>query len=412
MLGRIKLPSNSELIFYLTLTLAFFLPLSRAVLSFATIVLPLLWIFNPKIKERLLEIKQNPALLAIGLFLLVQALSILYTQDQSTGWNSLRMYSYWIVLFVIATSIQPKQVPKIITAFLYGMFISEICAYIIFFDIYPINGHTSSYPNPFMHHIIYSVFLAFSAALLLNRLLSEKYTIKEKTFIALFFITITFNLFISTGRTGQLAFLVSIFVTLFIHFKVSMKTLLLSLVVTFSIFYNAYLFIPQVESRVVAGKNDIEKLLNKDFDSSWGIRVAYWLISYEVLKEEPLLGVGVGDYKQAAKEVLLENKYNFSDHVIAFCSKYHFHNQFLMVAVQTGVIGLLLMLYFFSKLMKLKIQDSEMQKLSYIFLSIMLTSFFAESLWLRQNSLLLFLLFCALMIASEKKQNSTLPTGI
>lgn len=412
MLNKIKLPSNNELIFYLTLTLAFFLPLSRAVLSLVTILLPLIWIFDRNIKEKLLEIKKRPVLLAIGLFLLVQALSITYTQDQSTGWNSLRMYSYWIILFVIATSIQPKHVRKIITAFLYGMFISEICAYIIFFEIYPINGHTSSYPNPFMHHIIYSVFLALSAALLLNRLLSKDYTIKEKGFIALFLITITFNLFISTGRTGQLAFLVSIFVTLFMHFKVSIKTLLLSLLVIFSIFYNAYLFIPQVESRMTAGKNDIEKLLNKDFDSSWGIRVAYWLISYEVLKNEPLLGIGVGDYKLAAKEVLLDNNYNFSDNVIAFCSKYHFHNQFLMVAVQTGVIGLILMFYFFSRLIKLKIQNSEIQKLNYIFLSVMFTSFFAESLWLRQNSLILFLLFSALMIASEKKQNTTKTTGI
>lgn len=407
MFTKIKTLSSDERIFYLTLLLAFSLPLSRAALSFFALVLPLVWIFDTKIKQKLLQIKQTPALIAITLFLLLQALSIMYTQDQATGWNTLRMYSYWIVLFVIATTIKPEQVPSILSAFLYGMLVSEICAYIIFFEIYPINGHTSDYPNPFMHHILYSVFLALSAALLLNRLFSINYTPKEKLFIAIFFVTITINLFISTGRTGQLAFFVAIFVTTFIHFKFSFKTVIISLLISFTIFYSAYKLLPQVESRIQAGKTDIERLLHGDFDSSWGIRAAYWLISYEILKKDPLLGVGVGDHKRAAQEVLLENRYNFNHGIIEFCSKYHFHNQYLMITVQTGIVGLALMLYLFYTLLRLKIQTTEIQRLNIIFLSVILTSFFAEPLWLRQYSLMLFVLFAALMIASQKTHNQT-----
>ncbi|MCD6259038.1 MAG: O-antigen ligase family protein [Helicobacteraceae bacterium] len=396
--------STDQRIYYLTLLLAFSLPLSRASLSFFALVIPFVWLFDQNIKQKLLQIKDSSILIAISFFLCLQTLSILYTQDQDTGWNILRLYSYWIVLFVIATSIKQEQVPSIITAFLYGMLLSEICAYIIYFDIYPINGKSSDYPNPFMHHILYSVFLALSAALLLNRLLSNRYTSKEKAFIALFFITITINLFISTGRTGQLAFFVAIFISTLLHFRISLKTLIISLLLSTTIFYSAYKTLPQVETRLQAAKTDIIKILDGDFNSSWGVRAAFWIISYEIVKEHPLIGVGVGDYKTSAKEVLAQNNYNFAPEVVAFCSKSHFHNQYLMVLIQTGLLGLLSMFYLFYKLFKLNIKNQELKEINIIFLSVMLTAFIAEPLWIRQFTLMLFLVFSGLMIASQNNK--------
>lgn len=401
MLAKLYALSTNQRIYYLTLALAFTLPLSRAALSFFALLLPLIWVLDKDIKQKLLVITQTPALVAIALFLLMQFISIIYTSDQALGWNTLRMYSYWIVIFVLATSINAKQVPSIITAFLYGMLISEICAYIIFFEIYPINGHSSDYPNPFMHHILYSIFLALSAALLLNRLFSKEYTLKEKLFIAIFFATITINLFISTGRTGQLAFLVAIFVITVSHLKFSLKALLISVLLSTTLFYGTAKLLPQVEARIMQGKNDIEKLLQGNFHSSWGLRVAFWLISYEVLKEHPLLGVGVGDYKEVAKKILEENPYNFSHAVINYCTSIHYHNQYLMVAVQSGLLGVFAMLFFLYKLFFLKLKSDELQKTNIIFLTVMLTSFIAEPLWIRQFSLMLFIVFTGLMLATH-----------
>ena len=55
---------------------------------------------------------------------------------------------------------------------------------------------------------------------------------------------------------------------------------------------------------------DIEKIIDGDLYSSWGIRVAYWMVSYEILKDNPILGVGIGDYKQAIVETLEKEKFD------------------------------------------------------------------------------------------------------
>ena len=407
-LNDFKITNKEQIIFYMTLALAFILPLSRAGISLFVISIIVVWFLDGKLKEKFLRIRKSKVLMAVVLFISFQAFTLMYSSDYKEALNIIRLYSYWLLIFALATTLKKEQVPLIITAFLYGMFISEIGAYIIFFDIYPINGKASDYPSPFMHHIEYSVFLALGAALLLNRLFSSDYSKKEKAFMAFFFITITVNLFISNGRTGQLAFLTAMLVTTVLHFRISLKSLAIFSFLSVFIFYGAYKTLPLFETRVHAAQKDIHGLLEGNFNSSWGIRSAYWLIAYEVLKENPLLGVGIGDYKNATKKVLETNRYNFSKPVVDFCSNYHYHNQYLMILVQSGILGFLTMLYLFYRLATLKIDNQELKKMNVIFLSIFISAFMAESLWLRQFSMTAFVVFCALMIASSKKEKNEL----
>jgi len=389
--------------FYLVLAFALTLPLSRAAISLFTILFPLIWIIEGGMKNKINLIKSSKALLALAAFLAFSYLSYIWADDKKVALDALRVFLYLFSIFVLATSLKPEWSEKIITFFLYGMFISEICAYIIFFDIYPINGRLPNYPSPFMMHIDYSIYLAFVAILLLHRILSKSYNIKEKAFMFMFFLSVTINLFISVGRTGQLGFIFALFVSIILHFKLTIKSLLIFTLLSTTIFYGAYKTSDTFHARIQAGLSDIEKIKQGNLSSSFGTRVAYIIVSYDIFLDNPILGVGAGNNRAAVAKCFEEKDYGLTEENKNFMKKFHLHNQYLMVLIPFGLIGLLFFLSWFYYLLRLKIPNQHLKELSILFLTIFLVGFIAEPLFRKQFTVALFVLFSAVFINASLK---------
>ena len=398
---------NFEKTYYIALLIfAFMLPLSRATNSFFIILLILLLILQGQYKQHIEKLKTSPFAISIFLFIIFTILSLLWTEDLDFGLNQKRLYIPWLAIFAIALNVKKEQIFSIISAFILGMIVSEMLSYGMFFELWQIRGHGKEYPSPFMMHIDYSVFLAFTAIILLNRLLSKRYSKKEKLTILFFFITITGNLFINDGRTGQLAFLVGIFSTVFIHYKINLKSILASFVLIIIIFTSAYTFSDKFQTRFHAAQSDIEKIMKGQLNSSWGMRVAMYFVAADIVKENPLIGVGVGDYKVAAEKALEKNDHGFSKEVVAFIPKHHFHSQYLNILVQGGLIGLLIFLMIFYQFAKLSISDPELKELSLLIIIVMMTAFIAEPLLLKQFTNVLFILFAGLFLGASLDSKS------
>jgi O-antigen ligase len=398
----IKSINYEKIYYYSVLLFAFLLPLSRAAVSFFVILLPIVWLIEGNLKAQLQKIKSNKTLVFLFLFISFTFISILWTQHYDDAKRPLRLLSYFFALFVIATSFNPKYTDKVISAFLSGMFISEIIAYGVFFRLWTFKHATPQYLSPFMHHIDYSVFLAFTSILLLNRLISSKYPLKEKIFYGFFFFTVTGNLFLSPGRTGQVALIVAIFVMFSIHFRVSIKAFLLSILFITTIFFTSYNVSPIFNKRVHQASNDIEKIMHHKFNSSWGIRAAFWITSLNIVQKNPLIGVGIGDFYSATKHELEKQKYkDISTSTKNFMSTNTPHNQYLLILMQTGVIGFTLFLFFIYYFIKLPIRDKEIKEISLLFSAIFFTSFIADTLLMQQFPLALFIVFIGLFNANS-----------
>jgi O-antigen ligase len=396
---------NFHTIYFYTIALfAFTMPLSRAAISLFVILLPVIWIIEGNIKNKWHYIKQNKALLFFLLFLLFSFASILWTSNYDDAKRPLRLLSYFFTLFVIATSLKKEYVEKIISSFLAGMFISEIIAYGVFFELWTFKYATTQNPSPFMNHLDYSVFLAFSSILLLYRLFSKHYSTKEKLFLGFFFLTVTGNLFLSTGRTGQVAFLVTIFVMSFLHFKFSWRSILLSILLISTISTSAFFLSKSFQTRIHQAQSNISQILQSDFRSSWGIRTAYWITTYNILKENPLIGVGIGDYLDATKSELSKTSYDPKKFNIEFMGKNTPHNQYLLILTQIGIIGFMLFLIFVIYFIKYKITDKGLNDLSILFMSIFLVSFLADTFLMQQYTLALFSLFIGLFLSKDLKR--------
>ena len=379
--------------YYLILFFAFIMPLSRALVSLFVILLPIIWIYEGDFKRKWQEIKSSKFLLAIILFTFYSSISFFWSENIQEALNQIRLFSYFILIFVIATSLQPKYIPQIITSFLMGMFVSEIIAYGVFFELWTFKHATVQNPSPFMIHIDYSVFLAITSILLLNRLISSKYTLNEKILFAFFFCTVTGNLFLATGRAGQVALIAGTIVMTLLHFKLTLKSFVLSLFLIGSIYTTAYTLSNSFKIRTAQAYSNIEGIINMNFNSSWGIRAAFWITTYDILKEHPL-GVGIGDFKDETAKIIEKKKYTFIDSTRKeFMSTNHPHNEFLLILLQTGIIGLVLFFYMIYQLYQLQIKDKELKELSILFLTIYFVSCMAEPLLVKQFPIAIFVFF-------------------
>ena len=379
--------------YYLILFFAFIMPLSRALVSLFVILLPIIWIYEGDFKRKWQEIKSSKFLLAIILFTFYSSISFFWSENILEALNQIRLFSYFILIFVIATSLQPKYIPQIITSFLMGMFVSEIIAYGVFFELWTFKHATVQNPSPFMIHIDYSVFLAITSILLLNRLISSKYTLNEKILFAFFFCTVTGNLFLTTGRAGQVALIAGTIVMTLLHFKLTLKSFVLSLFLIGSIYTTAYTLSNSFKIRTAQAYSNIEGIINMNFNSSWGIRAAFWITTYDILKEHPL-GVGIGDFKDETAKIIEKKKYTFIDSTTKeFMSTNHPHNEFLLILLQTGIIGLVLFFYMIYQLYQLQIKDKELKELSILFLTIYFVSCMAEPLLVKQFPIAIFVFF-------------------
>lgn len=399
-----------KIYFYLVVSFALILPLSRALVSLFVILLPLVWIIEGNYKSKYQTIKETKVFLPLIGFFFLSILSLLWSSEHDVALNELRILSYFFTLFVIATSLQAKYIDKVITAFLSGMFISEMIAYGVFFHLWTFKAATPQDPSPFMIHIEYSVFLAFTSILLLNRLISKKYPLKEKLLFFFFFLTVTGNLFLTQGRTGQVAYIAAIIVMSILHFKLSLKSITVSILLLVGIFGTSYTVSKNFHDRALQTQAEINGILHGNLNSSWGIRVGFWITTFHILEKEPLLGVGIGDYKVSQKDEIQTGHYDYlSAHTKEFISTNHPHNQYLLLLLQTGIIGFSLFLYFLYKYFTLTIKDKEFKQISILFGVIYTVSFLAEPLLIKQFSLSLFILFISLFIAQSISDTTSEP---
>jgi len=390
-----------KIYYYLLLTFAFTLPLSRATNNLFIGILILLFVVQGEYKKQFFILKKSNLAITIILFILFTVFSLLWTGNLYVGLDGKLLYLYWLAIFPIALNVKVNKIFSIISAFILGMIVSEILSYGMFFEFWTINNHGKEYPSPFMMHIDYSIFLAVTALILLNRLLSFRYSIQEKLVLLFFFITISGNLFINDGRTGQVSFIVGIFATVFLHYKFNFKSILTAILLITVIFTAAYQFSEKFQIRVAAAKSDIINITKGNLSTSLGVRLATYSVATDIFIENPLIGVGVGDFTDAASDALYKNNHGFEDEIINFIPKYHFHSQYLNVLVQGGIIGLFLLISIFYQFIKLRILEPELKELSLLIGIVFLIGFIPEPLLMKQFTNTLFIFFAGLFLGAS-----------
>ena len=385
---KVSLVLNVVLVIYAAL-----LPLSGA---FSThtgpYIILFLWIFEGNLINKYRKLKKEHVFLAFYALFGIYLISFLWTNNLKEGIHSLKYYlSMIIIMSVYFTSLRKKIIPYTIGAFLSSMFLSEIISYGIFLDLWRVGSRgTPENPSPFMHHIKYSIFLAITIFILIWQILNKKTDLKLKILESVFLVSATINLFLNGGRTGQIGFILAVFVFTMSYFGVKLKYLLSTFALVASITITAYHFSPIFHQRVQMGISDIEKISEGNLGTSWGLRIAMKIISYNIIKDHPMIGVGLGDFRDDFIRYLNESdlkRYDYLHHLP------HVHDQFLQTAIQTGLVGLFILLTTIYFLYKKDFKDPLLKSVFISILTIMFFSFFTEaSLRNNTSALLAFLI--------------------
>ncbi len=400
----IKSITPSLLIPYLTMALAFSLPLSHAGVSLFSGLLLLVWIWEGDFQRKWQLIKKEPTLWAIMAFFFYMTLTLLWSENIADGEKNLRNYAYYLpLIFILFSSLKKAYVSKVISAFILGMFISELVSYGIFFELIHKEGVPADNPAPFMFHIRYSIFLAVTALLIVNQIFYEKFSSLRKIVLVLFFITVVSNLFINVGRTGEVAFLVGLFLLLFSHMHLSFKTLGVASIVLSVILFLAYSLSSVVQMRVQDLNDDIHKMTTlQEFDTSIGGRYAMAVVGFDIIKEAPFFGQGIGDDYDLFMERVRGEKFR----EFRFLERYpDLHNQYLQTLVRGGLMGLFLLLLIFFFLRESAKRDAQARHLAVILLVVYLLGFFTDPLLVRQFPMVLFAFLAGLILVQSREES-------
>ena len=339
---------------YLIIILAFLMPLTVFGANLIIVIICVLWVFSGDYASKFNQIINNKLMIASILFFFIHVVGLIWTDDLRWGLHIVHKMWYFIGLFpILYTIVRKDYISHYISAFLLAISITEVCSYLVWFEIIgPFKNATVGNPTPFMSHISYNPILAFAIYLVLHEIFfNKKITNFVFSLYSFFAISMIFNMFITGGRAGQVAFFAMLVVLIIqILDKQRIKSLITIFIVIPGIFFTAYQSSDLFQQRVNLAYNQALEY-HPESDTSIGYRITFVRNSWEVMKENPIIGIGTGDFPMEYKKINQRNK-------TIIPNTNNPHNMYILIVMQLGVIGLISMLSIFYYQIKLSFNSS------------------------------------------------------
>lgn len=302
-------------------------------------LLLLAWLAEGRLTDKASEILASPLCLAFAGYFLVVAASILWTNDTTQGWRMVRRHIPLLLFPLYWSSADRRYRERYISAFLAGLSVCALLAYynwaqLYWFPDWPRGIRVFKGPDdtaPFVDRIMYAPLLALGAYFSLRRATLAKAMPARLGALALAGLLIV-NLFMSGGRAGVVMFAALCIALAFERIRAKAKAVVLCLVLLPALFLAAYGTSDYFAMRVNAGVNDFQTFRDNP-STSVGLRIVYGVTSLRMFLSHPLGGVGGGDFEE-------EYAQNTPERWQQVAVPFNPHNQFLMTASTTGLLGL------------------------------------------------------------------------
>jgi len=168
-------------------------------------------------------------------------------------------------------------------------------------------------------------------------------------------------------------------------------TLLIAFLLTLS-------FFPQSYSRFYNAESALENELDTDSEESSVARILIWQTSLELIKKNPLFGVGTGDV-----ELELMKLYKEKNIKLAVDETLNAHNQYLQTFIALGIIGFVALIASF--VFPAVYAFRKKQLLYLLFLAIFAFNLLVESMLERQAGVVFYALFNSFLFYYSFSEN-------
>lgn len=310
---------------YCVIISCFFIPFSTSMMGAFSVAACGFWILSGRILSLPHLLTRNkPVLISVILFLLL-AIGVSYSPvTPEEGFSVLKKYRELIFLAMIFSLIKDNEraATLALKGFVLGCGVLLLVSYGMYFSILPL----AKYGYSTVYHITHSFFMAILAFWCLQ----HAFDAQKHRYLWLLLLTATvINLFyIAPGRTGMLVFIILLMLTLFQRLRFQHS--ILGTLVAILIVATAYTTSKNFSSRVNEALDEIISYQAESSRTSLGQRFDWWQNSLDLIIEKPLLGHGTGSFAAAQKKLIQGTKTMPSDNP---------HNEYLLLAVQTGIVG-------------------------------------------------------------------------
>ncbi len=328
---------------YLVVLLLFAVPINAAASYIISGLIFLLWILGGEYGKKLRTMLQDRLAVTFLLIFVLYLVGLLWTYDIQNGLKILSKQKLYLFAPVVISFFDKRFAKYAIAAFLAAMCISELYSLYLYFTV-PITEE-GSLPSPFMHHMHFSLILAFTFGYLVSEIDFKKLGERKMRFYLLFALLTLVVLFVNKGRIGQVALLAVFFILAVGKFRLSLlKSLVTVAVGSMLLFLSAYQLSDQFRQRVDKASYEFHEVVGTGKRDSIACRFEMWEYAVTIGEKSPLLGAGTGDGIYEMN--LLLGKEGFDD-LYRSCGlglRYLFnpHNNFLFYFMLFGSVGVLL----------------------------------------------------------------------
>ena len=324
--------------------MVFTITMPIALANGASILFLISWLLSGDYSKKFQIIKETPfALLSLLLFLLFFIGAFYSEVATGEALSILKKYREFLLIPLILSVFTDKTWQRhAYMAFMLSVTISIVLSYIKWMGWIQIGDPllNSTFRGHIFHSIYVSLYIYLLAVIYQKKdfLIFQTLKIQKIAIIILMAIAAVNLFYLSIGRTGYVIFFSLLMLFLFYKYKRNIKVLILSGFVVVLMVILTYHFSQIFNERINIALSDITKYQNNDANTSLGMRFIFYQSAIEIIKQKPILGHGTGTFKQAQIKVLKQK--NIPDLYIIS----HPHNEYLMVTIQLGLVGLLLLL--------------------------------------------------------------------
>ena len=319
-------------------------PYSAALANIFSIAVVVFWFFGGTVQEDCKLLVRQPFVRVSLVLIVLACLSLLWTQVEiDVALDGLKKFRKFIFLFVCWVYISRESVwrERLLKLMLYSFGIMAILCIGVYLDIpglpeqIPGQGAVLS-----RSHISQGYIMSVLTVIGLGYLLAKKENYILRIFaggVAVLSIIVTF--FMTNGRTGYLCIFFAL-ALMIVGYNCNFRKkayIFLSLVLIVGIMgVNS----SNVVSRITEVKSDISTFMQGNNTTSSGLRLSFWGGSLKMIKENPILGVGIGSWDRVFCLQNAQNKCAEKDMCYKKRRLGNPHSDILNFASQLGIVGL------------------------------------------------------------------------
>ncbi len=322
--------------------LGFSIPISTALDNVLLALVAMLWLAGGDLRRKLATIAANPvALAALALFGML-AVGLLYgIRYPGDGLRYLGKYKDLLFIPIFITLFQDARIREFaLRWFCAAMVLSFVVAETSMLGLLegnPVLPRTTEFPGAFrvsITHGLLSAFAAFAFALFAQR---ARQWPQRMLFTVLALVAVKNVFLVAISRSAYLVFaLLAFYLSFALYRKRGLMIAGLLLGALFAAVYSgSEAFRERVDTLVVESGEWRSRWPSRE---SVTVRFEWYQRSLDIVLDHPLLGAGTGSFPRAYAETMKDSEKIRTGNP---------HNEYLLMAVQTGLAGLALLLHLF-----------------------------------------------------------------